>query len=143
MNESVHKSTTLLYNGDSSWELQGQWFFNKESNRETFKSYQKGDIPFSNKLTFIILLILYNSMALRCHLLLLSFEDNQSFTINFRARRRGGKCHRFWNFFSNTKIRDAVLRLKCSEKTSTKFVADKTLSQQLKRETVISCANRP
>lgn len=102
---------------------------------------KRGIIPFSNKPTFIILLVFYNSTALRCRLLLLSFEGNQSFAVNFQASRSSEKCHSLWNILSNTKTRDAVLGLKCSEKTSTKFVADKTLSQQMKRGTIISCAN--
>lgn len=119
----------------------GSDFSIKKATGRLLSCTKRGIIPFSNKPTFIILLILYNSMALHCHLLLLSFEGNQSFAINFWASRSGEKCHSFWNFLSNTKTRDAVLRLKCSEKTSTKFVADKALSQQLKREIIISCAN--
>lgn len=121
----------------------GSDFSIKKATGRLLSLTKRGMIPFSNKPTFIILFILYNSMALHCHLLLLSLEGNEIFTINFRTSRSREKCHSSWNFLSNTKTRDAILRLKCSEKTKpTKFMADKTLRQQLKRETIISCANR-
>lgn len=97
---------------------------------------KRGVIPFSNKPTSIILFILYNSMALRYHLLLLSFEGNLSFLPLISGQAEVAKNAIASETFCPTQRQEM--------QTSDKSVRRRHPPDlwQLKRETIIGCENR-